>query len=65
MGAVLIVRATSGLGEAELERQAALAAFRESEPAKTIPYAYEVVEFRAEAFELLSALRPERGPSPD
>lgn len=44
------------------ESREALAAFRESELAKTIPTAYEVVEFRAEAFDLLYPLRPERGP---
>jgi hypothetical protein len=44
------------------ESRAALASFRESELAKTIPTAYEVVEFRAEAFDLLYPLRPERGP---
>lgn len=47
------------------ESQAALAAFRESELAKTIATAYEVVEFRAEAYELLYPLRPERGPFAD
>lgn len=44
------------------ESQEALAAFRETELAKTIPTAYEVVEFRPEVYELLYALRPERGP---
>lgn len=46
------------------ESEAALAAFRESDLARTIPSAYEVVEFRAEAYELLYSLRPERGPFP-
>lgn len=101
MGAVLFVRAQSGLGAEELERrllerrprflevpgllqklygrdsatgavcgiyffesQAALAAFRETELAKTIPTAYEVVEFRPEVYDLLYPLRPERGPFP-
>ena len=99
MGALLFVRAKSGLDTKELERrllerrprflevpgllqkiygrdsatgavcgiyffenQAALAAFRETELAKTIPAAYEPVEFRPEIYELLYPLRPERGP---
>jgi hypothetical protein len=98
-GAILFVRAKSGLEETELEgrllerrprflevpgllqkiygrdsetgavcgiyffeSQAALAAFRESELAKTIPSAYEVIEFRPEVFELMYSLRPELGP---
>ena len=44
------------------ESREALAAFRETELAKTIPSAYEVVEFRPEVYELLYPLRPERGP---
>lgn len=44
------------------ESRAALAAFRETELARTISAAYEVVEFRAEAYDLLYSLRPERGP---
>lgn len=44
------------------ESPAALAAFRETELAKTIPAAYEVVEFRPEVYDLLYSLRPERGP---
>lgn len=99
MGAILFVRALSGLDAEELERrllerrprflevpgllqkiygqdpatgaicgiyffesQAALAAFRETELARTIPTAYEVVEFRPEVYDLLYPLRPERGP---
>jgi hypothetical protein len=99
MGAILFVRAKSGLDTKELdhrllerrprflevpgllqkiygrdgatgavcgiyffENQPALAAFRESELAKTIPSAYEAVEFRPEIYELLYPLRPERGP---
>jgi hypothetical protein len=99
MGAVLFVRARSGLDEKELERrllerrprflevpgllqkiygrdnatgavcgiyffesQAALAAFRETELAKTIPTAYEVIEFRPEVYDVLYPLRPEKGP---
>lgn len=99
MGAILFVRAKSGLDAKELEQrllkrrprflevpgllqkiygcdtttgavcgiyffdsQESLAAFRETELAKTIPSAYEVVEFRPEVYELLYSLRPERGP---
>lgn len=99
MGAVLFVRARSGLEAKELdgrllerrprflevpgllqkvygrdpatgavcgiyffESQEALAAFRETELAKTIPAAYEVVEIRAEVYDLLYSLRPDRGP---
>ena len=99
MGAVLFVRAQSGLDAPELEARllerrprfreipgllqkiygrddatgavcgiyffesdAALAAFRETELAKTIRSAYEVVEFRAEVYDLLYSLRPEKGP---
>ena len=40
----------------------AWAAFLETEPAKTIPSAYEVIEFRLEVYELLYPLRPEGGP---
>ncbi len=99
MGAILFVRAKSGLNEDELERrllerkprfyevpgllqkiygrdretgafcgiyffesQEALAAYRETELARTIPSAYEVIEFRPEVYDLLYALRPEKGP---
>jgi hypothetical protein len=99
MGAILFVRARSGLDETELERrllerrprflevpgllqkiygrdratgavcgiyffesEAALAAFRETELAKSIPAAYEADEFRPEVYDLLYSLRPERGP---
>jgi hypothetical protein len=44
------------------ESDAALAAFRDSELARTIPSAYEVVEFRAEVYDLLYSLHPEHGP---
>ena len=40
----------------------ALAQFRETELAKTIPTAYEAVEVRREVYELLYPLHPERGP---
>ena len=102
MGAILFVRAKSGLDEEELERRLlerkprflevpgllqkiygrdnetgavcgiyffesheALAAFRETELARTIPSAYEVVEFRPEIYEFLYALRPENSPFSD
>jgi hypothetical protein len=102
MGAILFVRAMSGVDAKELERRllerrprflevpgllqkiygrdpatgavcgiyffenrAALVAFRESELAKTISTAYEAVEFRAESFDLLYPLRPEKGPFPN
>ena len=44
------------------EDQDALAGFRESELAKTIPTAYEVSEIRMETYEVLYPLYPERGP---
>ena len=99
MGAVLFVRAKSGLDATELgnrllerrprflevpgllqkvygrdnatgavcgiyffESQAALAAFRDTELARTIPSAYEVVEIRSEVYDFLYSLRPERDP---
>jgi hypothetical protein len=40
----------------------ALAEFRETELARTIPTAYEAVDVRREAYELLYPLWPERGP---
>jgi len=39
-----------------------LAAFRETELAQTIPSAYEAIEVRPEAYEVLYPLYPERGP---
>ena len=47
------------------ESQAALAAFRATELAKTIPAAYEAVEVRPEVYDVICSLRPERGPFPD
>jgi len=47
------------------EDNASLAAFRESELAKTIPSAYEATEVRPEIYEVLYPLHPERGPLPD
>ena len=44
------------------ENRVALAAFRETEFAKTIPSAYEAVEVRPEIYEVLYPLYPERGP---
>jgi hypothetical protein len=44
------------------ESEAALAAFRDSELAKTIASAYEAVEVRPEVYRVLYPLRPERGP---
>jgi hypothetical protein len=44
------------------ESQAALADFRATELAKTIPDAYEATEIRREVYDVLYPLRPERGP---
>ena len=44
------------------EDQSALAAFRETELAKTIATAYEAKEVRPEIYEVLYPLHPERGP---
>ncbi|MFC1879662.1 YdhR family protein [Chloroflexota bacterium] len=44
------------------EDKKALAAFAETELAKTIPTAYEVTEIRKEVYEVLYPLHPERGP---
>lgn len=44
------------------ESQSALAAFRETELAKTIPTAYEARKIRREVYEVLYPLRPEKGP---
>ena len=44
------------------ESEDALAAFRESELAQTIPGAYEAVDVRREVYEVLYPLWPERGP---
>lgn len=99
MGAILFVRAKSGLDVNELEprllerrprfldvpglpqtiygrdhatgavcgiyffeSRAALEAFRVTELAKTIPAAYEVVEFRPEVYDFLYSLRPDKDP---
>ena len=42
--------------------QASLAAFRDSELAKTIPTAYEATDVRPEVYELMYPLYPDRGP---
>ena len=47
------------------ESQEALAAYRQSELAKTIPAAYEAVEVRPEVYDVLYSLRPENGPLPE
>jgi hypothetical protein len=47
------------------ESKEALAAFRESELAQTIPVAYEATATRREVYEVLYALRPDRGPLAD
>ena len=44
------------------ESRAALAAFRETELAKSIADAYEATEVRREVFEVLYPLRPDKGP---
>ena len=44
------------------ESKQALAAFRESELAKTIPTAYEATEIRREVYNVLFPLKPEKGP---
>lgn len=44
------------------EDRESLAAFRDSELAKTIPTAYEAEEVRPEVYEVLYPLHPERGP---
>ena len=44
------------------EDQAALEAFRQTELAKSIPSAYEAIDIRREAYDVLFPLRPEKGP---
>ena len=44
------------------EDRKALAEFRDSELAQTIPSAYEATEVRPEIYEVLYPLHPERGP---
>ena len=47
------------------ENRESLAAFRESELAKTIPAAYEAKDIRREVYEVMFPLRPEVGPLPE
>lgn len=44
------------------ENKETLAAFRDTELAKTIPSAYEATDVRREVYEVLYSLRPEKGP---
>jgi hypothetical protein len=44
------------------EDRASLAAFRDTELAKSIPDAYEAIEVRREAYEVLCPLYADRGP---
>jgi len=44
------------------ESKEALAAFRDSELAKTIPTAYEATDVRREVYDVLFPLRAEKGP---
>jgi hypothetical protein len=44
------------------ESDEALAAFRETELARTIPAAYEATDVRREVYEVLYPLWPDRGP---
>ncbi|RKZ13728.1 hypothetical protein DRQ53_12905 [bacterium] len=45
------------------ESSAALAAFRDTELAQTIPSAYETTEVRHEVYDMLYPLHPDRGPN--
>lgn len=47
------------------ESEQALAAFRESELAQTIPSAYEATDVRREVYQVLYPLWPDRGPFAD
>jgi hypothetical protein len=47
------------------ENKQALAAFRETELARTIPTAYEATDIRREVYEVIYPLRPEEGPLPE
>jgi len=47
------------------ESSEALAAFRNSELARTIPSAYDAVDVRREVYDALYSLWPDRGPLPE
>ena len=47
------------------ENREALAAFRDSELAKTIPAAYEAADTRREVFDVMFPLHPDKGPPLD
>lgn len=47
------------------EDEESLAAYKESELAKTIPSAYEASEVRREVYDLLFSLKPKQGPFSD
>ena len=47
------------------ESQTALAAFRETELAKTIPSAYEAIDIRREVYAVIETLRADQGPFAD
>jgi Putative mono-oxygenase ydhR len=47
------------------ESHEALASFRETELARTIPEAYQAVDVRREVYDVLYPLWPERGPFPE
>jgi len=47
------------------EDQKALEAYRDTELARTIPTAYEASDVRREAYEVICALHPDRGPVPE
>ena len=46
------------------DNKEALAAYRETDLARTIPTAYEAAEVRIEVYDVLFPLRPEAGPLP-
>lgn len=55
--------ATGGIcGIYFFETKEALAAFAQTELAKTIPTAYETIEIRREVYDVLYPLHPDRGP---
>ena len=66
LGAVLLLGAGGSpafrASASFVEDKAALAAFRETKLAQSIPAAYEAVDIRGEVFDVLFLLHPERGP---